>query len=308
MRKITVLIFFIFEMVSTMTYAAEIEIIKKPIKLLSGATVTLEKLLQKRPVYLKFWASWCQPCREQMPHLQHTFDTYGDRLDILAINLDVNDDIEHVTEIQRKFNLTVPIAIDSSGEFAQAFDLKATPYHLLLTQDGRVVFRGHEVTDKLENKIGLLANNPSVQLKDIPADHAEPNAALADAMKRNQTILLFTATWCDWYLKDTRPAISKRCIRAQEAVNELYKSLPSRKWMGVTSRLWTVEHDLQEYQQRYSINHDIVIDTTNEAFFAYNVKEIPTLLILNNGIEQFRTSDFNDLKMLKSAILSIPPE
>jgi thiol-disulfide isomerase/thioredoxin len=280
-------------------------IMKKPIKLLSGTTVTLEKLLQERPVYLKFWASWCQPCREQMPHLQRTFENYSDRLHILAINLDVNDDVDSVKATQKEFDLTVPLAIDASGEMAQVFDLKGTPYHLLLTDRGRVVFRGHEVTDELENKLDLLANNPSVSLKAIAADHAEPNTALVDVMKKKQTILLFTATWCDWYFKDTRPAGSKRCIAAQQAVNELHKMFPQWNWMGVASRLWSAENDLQEYKKRFSINHDFVIDTTNEAFFRYKVKEIPTLLILNNGVEQFRITDFDNFKMLKSTLQSL---
>jgi thiol-disulfide isomerase/thioredoxin len=283
-------------------------IMEKPIKLMSGTTVTLEKLLQERPVYLKFWASWCQPCREQMPHLQHTYETHNDHLHILAINLGVNDDVESVKAIQQEFDLTMPIAIDSSGELAQAFNLMGTPYHLLLTQGGRVVFRGHEVSDELERKIELLANNPSVSLKAMPATHVESNRSLVDAMAKNQMIFLFTATWCDWYLKDSRPALSKRCIRAQEAVNKLYKLFPSRNWMGVASRLWTAENDLQEYVKRYSINHEFVIDTTNEAFFTHNVKEIPTLMILKNGIVQFRTTDFDDFKILESAIRSTHPE
>jgi hypothetical protein len=243
-----------------------------------------------------------------MPHLQHTFDTYSDRLDILAINLDVNDDIHRVKAIQKEFDLTVPIGIDSSGELAQAFDLMATPYHLLLTEGGRVVFRGHEVTDELQNKIELLANNPSVSLEALPAIDAEPNMALVSALKKGRTILLLTATWCDWYLKDSSPVTSKRCIGAQEAVNQLYKLFPSHNWMGVASRLWTDKDDLQKYKERYSIKHDFVIDTTNEAFFTYRVKEIPTLLILNNGVEQFRTTDFNDIKMLESAIQSTHPD
>jgi thiol-disulfide isomerase/thioredoxin len=290
-----------------MTYAVthKAGIMEKPIKTLTGATITIDQLLQDRPLYLKFWASWCQPCREQMQHLQHTYETYGDRIHVLAINIYVNDNMENVSAIQQEFNLTVPTVIDSTGELAQAFDLVATPHHLLITQGGRVVHRGHDVTDELDNKIDLLANNPSVNLQAIPADHHEPNMALVDAMKKSQSILFFTSTWCDWYFKDTHPLSSNRCIMAQEAVNQLYKSNPSQKWMGVASRLWTGENDLREYQQRYSINHDFVIDTTNQAFFAFNIREIPTLLILNNGVEQFRTTDFEDLKKLESDILSI---
>jgi thiol-disulfide isomerase/thioredoxin len=278
------------------------EILERPIELMTGGAVTLGKLLQEKPVYLKFWASWCQPCREQMPHLQQTFETYGDRIHVLAINLNMNDDVDSVKAIEKAFRLTVPIAIDTSGELAQAFDLMFTPYHLLLTQDGNVVFKGHEVSDELESKIGLLTSNPAISLEAMPNDTAKPNAVLAEALTKERTILFFSATWCDWYLKDSRPAISQQCTDAQRVVNELYEKFPNWNWMGVASRLWTKENDLQEYVKRYSVKHDFAIDTSNEAFFTYKVKDIPTLLILKHGIEQFRISDFTDLKAMASSI------
>ncbi len=85
-----------------------------PITLLSGQTVKLSQYKGKKPVYLKFWATWCQPCRKEMPHLQHTFEKYGDKIQVIAINLGVNDDLESVKAIQKEFGLSVPITIDEN--------------------------------------------------------------------------------------------------------------------------------------------------------------------------------------------------
>ena len=48
----------------------------------------------KKLVYLKFWATWCQPCREQMPHLQETYESFGDDIEVIAVNIDINDSAE----------------------------------------------------------------------------------------------------------------------------------------------------------------------------------------------------------------------
>jgi hypothetical protein len=59
--------------------------------------------------------------------------------------------------------------------------------------------------------------------KITPEYHTEAYSALVGAMEKSQMILLFTTTRCDWYVMDIRPAISKQCVVAYEAVNELYK-------------------------------------------------------------------------------------
>src|SRR3569832_1394038 len=47
---------------------------------LDGERIALADLIGHKPVYLKFWATWCKPCREQMPHLEAAHRRYGDRI------------------------------------------------------------------------------------------------------------------------------------------------------------------------------------------------------------------------------------
>jgi len=60
------------------------EIFDLPITTLSGDTFTLGDYQNQQPVYLKFWATWRQPCRKEMPHLQHALEKYGDQVKIVA--------------------------------------------------------------------------------------------------------------------------------------------------------------------------------------------------------------------------------
>lgn len=69
------------------------ELLNMPISLISGEVVTLKQYQGKKPVYLKFWATWCKPCRKQMPHFEQITQQYGDNLQVIAINLGINDDL-----------------------------------------------------------------------------------------------------------------------------------------------------------------------------------------------------------------------
>jgi thiol-disulfide isomerase/thioredoxin len=53
---------------------------------IDGETIDLGRLYGKQAVYLKFWATWCVPCREQMPHFERTYETAGTDLAVIAVN------------------------------------------------------------------------------------------------------------------------------------------------------------------------------------------------------------------------------
>ena len=60
------------------------------VQLLSGEHVVVEGD-RERPLYLKFWASWCGTCLAQMPHLQSIHETHREAIDVIAVNFGLND-------------------------------------------------------------------------------------------------------------------------------------------------------------------------------------------------------------------------
>ena len=287
---------FLLSMLLKVAHASSVdqEILALPITTLTGETISLGQYKNDRPVYLKFWATWCQPCRRQMPHFQHTQEKYGKKIKIIAINLGINDSIKLVKETKNEFGLTMPIAIDTSGKLAQAFNLVGTPYHVLIDKNGAIVHKGFKASKELDKKIQLLTAKKPSDLPDIsvPSDSNTPIEIKSNAHKI--TALFFTATWCDWYLKDSRPAMSKNCIAAQHIINTLYQKFPEYNWVGITSRLWTGEKELNKYKKKYNIIHPIAIDTSNDAFFTYKVKKFPTLILIKNGKELTRIVEFDN--------------
>ncbi len=299
--KYLIWIAFAFGFITSVTASpVDAETASLPIKTLDGNVVTLSQFKGKEPVYLKFWATWCQPCRKQMPHFQKVQLIYGKKIKVIAINLGVNDSIKLVKETQKEFGLTMPIAIDTSGALAQAFGLIGTPYHILIDKQGTIIHKGFEVSSKLDNKLASLSKNKFMKQLELPTKTAGINklSTILNNIKDDNTILFFVATWCDWYLKDSRPDSSKQCITAQNTVNKLYKQFPDYNWVGVVSRLWTGEKELVKYTNKYNISHPLAIDTSNEVFYKYDVKQFPTLIILKNDKVVLRLTDFNNITKL----------
>ncbi len=78
--------------------------------------------LQGQPVLINFWASWCGPCRAEMPELVAAYDRYGDAgLVIVAVNLQEAD--EKVNQFASEFGMTFPIVIDRDGELRDVWRL-----------------------------------------------------------------------------------------------------------------------------------------------------------------------------------------
>ena len=216
---------------------------------LSGDTLSLNDIKNDKPVYLKFWASWCQPCREHMPHLQKTYEKYGKDISVIAINIGINDNPDSITATINEFNLTMPIAIDKSGKLFQAFNAIGTPYHVLLDKEGNIVFKGNQASTQLNDAIEHLTKNDTADLPSITLDKHLNSTSALDVQTNKPTALFFTSAWCDWYLEESRPQMSKNCIRAQNKMNSLSKQFSGINWIGILSRLWTGDKELSEYKK-----------------------------------------------------------
>jgi len=268
-------------------------VLRAPVEVYKDTAITLQERVSKKPVYLKFWATWCKPCRDQMPHLQHTYEKYGNEIDIISVNIWINETDNMIESMKKEFGLTMPIALDKNGVWAQAFNFVGTPYHILIDEEGDIVHKGHNADQDLDRKVELLAARSKAEL---PTLVLQPNdGTLLDISKGTSdvSVLFFTATWCDWYLKESRPTMASACVIAQNTINTVHERLPKTKLLEIVSRLWTGQKDLNEYIKKYDIKHSIAIDESNDAFFALNVKTFPTLIIMKNGKELYRTSTLN---------------
>lgn len=99
--------------------------------------------LRGKAVLINFWASWCEPCRAEMPSLQQLAQRHApDKLVVLAVNFK-----EPAVTAQRyveRANLQLPVLLDADGALARQWGIKVFPSTVLVAADGRVhgVVRG----------------------------------------------------------------------------------------------------------------------------------------------------------------------
>ncbi len=107
--------------------------------LMGGGEVRLWSLRGK-PVFLNFWASWCGPCRQEMPEIQKLYQAEKDKVHFLAVN--VEEPPQVVEGFIREIGFTVPVLLDAEGKvFYEQLGLRAFPTSIFLDAQGRVCAR-----------------------------------------------------------------------------------------------------------------------------------------------------------------------
>lgn len=90
-----------------------------------------------KPVMLNFWATWCPPCRAEMPDFQKLYDDHD--VHVLAINLFITeDDVGNVERFVDQFELTFPVVLDESGEVAKMYKIQPIPTSYIIDEHGLV--------------------------------------------------------------------------------------------------------------------------------------------------------------------------
>ncbi len=106
------------------------------VNLLTGEEVTLSEL-QGKPVMLNFWATWCGPCRIEMPHMQAAFEEHADDdLVILAVNN--RETAEQIAPFVEELGLTFDIGLDETAEIQNQYRIRAYPSSYFIGPDGKI--------------------------------------------------------------------------------------------------------------------------------------------------------------------------
>jgi peroxiredoxin len=104
---------------------------------LAGRSLSLADF-RRSIVLLNFWATWCPPCREEMPSMERLYQRYQDRgFTILALSIDRN--VAAVPGFVEGFRLTFPIGLDPEAAVAKLYRVRALPTTVLIDRAGQVV-------------------------------------------------------------------------------------------------------------------------------------------------------------------------
>jgi thiol-disulfide isomerase/thioredoxin len=289
---------------------------------IDGEHIDLGSLYGRKAVYIKFWATWCTPCREQMPHFEHVYQSAGADLAVIAINVGFNDSVDEIQTYRRKLGLTMPIVFDD-GSLGSAFNVRVTPQSIVIGRDGRILYVGHLADEHLDAAlrnareikaspavagparteslaIGVGDSLPAQSLKMLDGK----SFALKAGGATRPTVLVFLSPWCESYLATTRPAISANCRRAREQVSELSGNKHLR-WIGIASGLWANADDLREYQLKNKIPIPLTLDESGNLFRSFRVTDVPTVLIADSSGKVIRRVNGDDPDGLRKAIVGL---
>lgn len=107
---------------------------------LQNKQVELNTLLEKGPVVLDFWATWCKPCIKAFPEFEKLHQKYQEKgLTIVGINTDGPRNQAKIKPFVNSFEISFPILIDLNSNVMRQFRVVALPTTIVISKDGEIV-------------------------------------------------------------------------------------------------------------------------------------------------------------------------
>ncbi len=104
-----------------------------------GNKVSLSEKIGK-PVVVNFWATWCPPCKSELPHFEKLYKELGDKVEFMMV--DMTDGRRETADIVKEFvkenNYTFPVYCDSDSSAAMAYEVYSIPVTLFIDNEGRM--------------------------------------------------------------------------------------------------------------------------------------------------------------------------
>ena len=108
---------------------------------LTGSNLRLSEY-QGRVVMINFWATWCGPCRQEMPALQTIYQRYEPAgFTLLGVNVDAEPD--GARRMAEDLGVSFPLLFDADKDVSKLYDVRAMPVTVLVDRDGRVRYVHH---------------------------------------------------------------------------------------------------------------------------------------------------------------------
>lgn len=122
----------------------------------SGEEVKLSDFFGK-PVVLNFWASWCGPCKSEMPHFEDAYQKYGEDINFVIVNLTdgARETVENASDFIEEQGYTFPLYFDTNTEGAMTYGTYSIPVTYFIGADGVPVAQANGALDAATLQKGL---------------------------------------------------------------------------------------------------------------------------------------------------------
>ncbi|MCT8139916.1 TlpA family protein disulfide reductase [Anaerobacillus sp. CMMVII] len=131
-----------------------------------GELVSFDDDLVGRPMLINFWASWCPPCRAEMPDLVEVAKQYEEQISFIGINVATQDTNSQSQAFLDEFHVPYPNLVDKTGAVARLYQVPPIPATLVIDKNGQVVFR----------KLGGMTKSEIIAAVQRVIEGSEPDA------------------------------------------------------------------------------------------------------------------------------------
>ncbi len=120
------------------------------LKSLSGKNLKLSEMVGN-VVLINFWATWCGPCRQEMPLLNALHNKYQ-LLGFTVLGVNVEENPENARDFLKSFPVDFPVLLDSQNSVARQYDVVAMPTTVVVDRDGNMRFlhKGYKSGDEIK--------------------------------------------------------------------------------------------------------------------------------------------------------------
>jgi peroxiredoxin len=119
------------------------------LKTLDGPNLRLQEQ-RGRVVMVNFWATWCGPCRQEMPQLNKLYEKYrGSGFVLLGVNVD--DDTRNAASVAGKLGVKFPVLLDTDKAVSKRYELATMPSTVIIDRDGKVRYMHRGYRDGFED-------------------------------------------------------------------------------------------------------------------------------------------------------------
>jgi thiol-disulfide isomerase/thioredoxin len=126
---------------------------------LDGKAVDLGQYIGRKPVFLEFWATWCESCEALLPEVRAAQAAYGDKVEFIGVNVTVNQTPDQVRRYIETHKPPFRTLYDDEGASTRAFEVPATSYVVIVDRSGKIVYTGSGGTQKFDDTLRRITSN-----------------------------------------------------------------------------------------------------------------------------------------------------